>query len=127
MKKLSLVVLLMMLALAMQASTGLVASTRAHVNVSRSSAPAQTASTTGGIAAIVELESEPVAVHQRLSSRLPLREVDFESSEARTYEAQLEIEHARFKSRAALVAPNLRLRTELRKLVNAVSIEASST
>ncbi len=130
MKKLSLVAFLMMLALAMQASTGLVARARAHVShvsLDRSSAPAQTASTTGAIAAIVELESEPVAVHQRLSARLPRREVDFESSEARTYEAQLEIEHASFKSRAALVSPNLRVRTELRKLVNAVSIEASSS
>lgn len=130
MKKLSVAALLIMLALAMQASTGLVASARAHVShvsLDRLSAPAQTASTTGAIAAIVELESEPVAVHQRLSSRLPRREVDFESSEARTYETQLEIEHASFKSRAALVAPNLRLRTELRKLVNAVSIEASSS
>jgi len=127
MKKLSLVAFLMMFALAMQASTGLVAGARAQVTPRRSSASAQTASTTGPIAAIVELESEPVAVHQRLAARLPRREVDFDSAEARTYEAQLDVEHASFKSRAALVSPNVRVRTELRKLVNAVSIEASSS
>jgi minor extracellular serine protease Vpr len=127
MKKLSVAALVMMLALAMQASTGLIAGARAQVNLSRSKASAQTTSTTGPIAAIVELENEPVAVHQRLAARLPQREVDFDSSEARTYEAQLDVEHASFKSRAALVSPNVRVRTELRKLVNAVSIEASSS
>jgi subtilisin family serine protease len=127
MKKLSAAALFMMLALAMQASTGLISGARAHVNPTRSSASVQTASTTGKIAAIVELQSEPVAVHQRLATRLPRREVDFDSSEARTYEAQLDVEHATFKSRASLVSPNLRVRTELRRLGNAVSIEATSS
>lgn len=126
MKKFSVCVFLMMLALAMQASTGLIAGARAHVSSYRASAPAQTASTTGTIAAIVELQSEPVSVHQRLAARLPRREVDFETAEARSYEAQLDHEQASFKSRAALVSPGVRVRTELRKLVNAVSIEASS-
>lgn len=125
MKKLSGVALFMMLALAMQASTGLISGARAHVSPTRSSASVQTASTTGKIAAVVELQGEPVAVHQRLATRLPRREVDFDSSEARTYEAQLDVEHATFKSRASLVSPNLRVRTELRRLVNAVSIEAT--
>jgi minor extracellular serine protease Vpr len=136
MKKLSLVAILMMLALVMQASTGLVSRARAQairvtdagpVSVSRSSAVTQTTPTTGAIAAIVELESEPVAVHQQLAIRLPRREVDFESSDARAYESQLESEHASFISRATLVSPNLHVRAELRKLVNAVSIEASSS
>lgn len=127
MKKLSVAALFMMLALAMQASTGLISGARAHVSPNRSSASVQTASTTGKIAAIVELQSEPVAVHQRLAPRLARREVDFDSSEARTYEARLDVEHATFRSRAALVSPNVRVRTELRKLVNAVSIEASSS
>jgi minor extracellular serine protease Vpr len=127
MKKLSLAAFLMMIALAMQASTFLIASARAHVNLGRSSVPAQTPSTSGAIAAVVELESAPVAVHQRLATRLPHREIDFDSFEARTYEAQLDSEHASFKSRATLVSPNLRVRTELRKLINAVSIEASSS
>jgi minor extracellular serine protease Vpr len=125
MKKLSAAALFMMLALAMQASTALVAGARAHVSPTRSSASLQTASTTGKVAAVVELEGEPVAVHQRLAPRLPRRGVDFDSSEARTYEAQLDVEHASFKSRASLVSPNLRVRTELRRLVNAVSIEAT--
>lgn len=127
MKKLSVAALFMMLALAMQASTGLISGARAHGSLNRSSATVQTASTTGKIAAVVELQGEPVAVHQRLAPRLARREVDFDSSEARTYEAQLDVEHASFKSRAALVSANLRVRTELRKLVNAVSIEASSS
>lgn len=125
MKKLSAVALFMMLALAMQASTGLISGARAHVSPTRSSVSVQTASTTGKIAAVVELQGEPVAVHQRLATRLPRREVDFDSSEARTYEAQLDVEHATFKSRASLVSPNLRVRTELRRLGNAVSIEAT--
>ncbi len=125
MKKLSAAALFMMLALAMQASTGLIFGARAHVSPIRSSASVQTASTTGKIAAVVELQGEPVAVHQRLATRLPRREVDFDSSEARAYEAQLDVEHASFKSRAALISPNLRVRTELRRLGNAVSIEAS--
>lgn len=127
MKKLSVAALFMMLALAMQASTGPISGARAHVNPNRSSASVQTASTTGKIAAIVELESEPVAVHQRLATPLARREVDFDSSEARAYEAQLDVEHASFKSRAALVSPNLRVRTELRRLGNAVSIEATTS
>lgn len=127
MKKLSAAALLMMLALAMQASTALISGARAHVSPTRSSASLGTASTTGKIAAVVELQGEPVAVHQRLAARLQSREVDFDSSEARTYEAQLDAEHATFKSRAALVSPNVLVRTEVRKLVNAVSIEASSS
>jgi minor extracellular serine protease Vpr len=127
MKKLSLAAFFMMLALAMQASTGLIAGARAQVSLSRSKVSPQAPSTTGPIAAIVELQSESVAVHQRLAARLPRREVDFDSSEAQTYEAQLDVEHESFKSRAALVSPNVRVRTELRKLVNAVSIEASSS
>jgi minor extracellular serine protease Vpr len=125
MKKLSLVAFLMMLALAMQASTGLVAGARAQVSQRRSSPSAQTASTTGSVAAIIELQSEPVAVHQQLAARLPRKEVDFDSSEARTYEAQLDVEHESFKSRAALLSPRLRIRTELRRLANIVSIEAT--
>lgn len=121
--KFSLVAFLMMLALSMQVSTGLLRSAKAQVKsdgvkelVSRD---------TGPFAVIVELESEPVAAHQQLLERIPRRVVDFEAPSARIYEARLESEHADFKARAALVLPNLRVRTELHKLANAVSIEAA--
>lgn len=124
MKKLSLVALLA-LALAMQASTGLVTRVTAHASAAHKTAIAQTSSTNDTIAAIVELQSEPVAAHQQHAMLLSRREIDLESPEARTYEAQLDSEHADFKSRAVLLSSNLHVRTELRKLVNAVSIEAS--
>ena len=119
--KFSLVAFLMMLALGMQASTGLLRSAKAQV---RSDGVKELASRAAGpFAVIVELESEPVGAHQRLSERIPRRGVDFEAPSARMYEAKLESEHADFKARAALVLPNLRVRAELHKLANVVSIE----
>lgn len=116
----------LMLALALPASIGLFGSANVHAKAGASKSIAQIASTaTGKVAAIVELESEPVALHQRRAERIPRREIDFESADARAYELQLEGEHESFKSRAALVSPNMRVRTELRKLANAVSVEAS--
>ncbi len=127
-RKLSLVAFLMTVALAMQASAGLLRTAKAHVKFAEGAEVAQGVSgTTDQIAAIVELESEPVGTHQRLTERIPRRELDFESPSARSYEAQLENEHANFKARAALISPNLRVRADLRKLANAVSIEASAT
>jgi minor extracellular serine protease Vpr len=121
--KFSLVTFLMMLALTMQASIGLLRSAKAQV---RSDGVKERAPRSAGpFAVIVELESEPVAVHQRLSERIPRRGVDFETSSARAYELELDSEHADFKSRAALVSPNLRVRAELHRLANAVSIEAT--
>jgi len=118
----------MTLALAMQASTGLIRSASTHASSAGSSALVQkTSRATGTVAAVVELESEPVAVHQRQAERIPRREIDFDSPSARAYENRLESEHASFKTRAALLSPNLRVRAELRKLANAVSIEASGT
>src|SRR5882762_1647664 len=121
--KVSLVAFLMMLALTMQVSTGLLRSAKAQV---RSDGVKElTSRATGPFAVIVELESEPVGAHQRLSERVPRRGVDFEAPSARMYEAKLESEHADFKARAALVSPNLRVRTELHRLANAVSMEAT--
>ena len=121
--KFSLIAFLMILALAMQASTGLLRSAKAQV---KSDGVKELASRPAGpFAVIVELESEPVATHQRLSERIPRRGVDFEAQSALNYEATLESEHADFIARAALVSPNFRVRTELHKLANAVSIEVS--
>lgn len=119
-----LVVLLASLAIAMQALPGLPGRAIAQSNRIKS-APAQNLATTpGSVAAIVELESEPVVRHQRLTEQSHRRVIDLESSSARAYESVLDDEHASFKSRARLVSPNLRVQTEIRKVVNAVSIEA---
>ena len=126
-RKLSLVAFAMTLALVMQASSGPLRTARAHVRAGGAASAQQAAGASGSVAVIVELESEPVTTHQRLTERIPRREIDFESPSARAYEAQLESEHSDFKTRAALVSPNLRVRADLRKLANAVSVEVSPT
>ncbi len=127
-RKLSLVAFAMTMTLVMQASSGLLRTAKAHVPVGGGNASAQQASdASGSVAVIVELESEPVTTHQRSTERIPRREIDFESPSALTYEAQLESEHSDFKARAAVVSPNLRVRADLRKLANAVSVEVSPT
>jgi minor extracellular serine protease Vpr len=79
----------------------------------------------GSVAVVVELDSEPVARHERLFDRTPRLRVDFEGASAVSYESRLDAEHADFKSRAAQIAPEMRIRAELRKLANAVSIEVT--
>ena len=124
-RKLSLVALAMTLMLSMQASSGLLRTAKALVRTGGGASAQQASGASGSVAVIVELESEPVTMHQRLTERIPRREIDFESPSARAYEAQLESEHSDFKTRAALVSPNLRVRADLRKLANAVSVEVS--
>jgi len=127
-KKLFPVAFLITLALVMQASTGLLRGAKAHVRPGRGTAIAQeTSGNTGSIAAVVEFESEPVTTRLRVTERIPRREIDFESPSARSYEAEIENEHSLFRSRAAIISPTLRVRADLRKLANAVSIEASAT
>jgi subtilisin family serine protease len=86
---------------------------------------------------IVELESDPVVYHE-LQARAPGRDfqiesigttpdVDFGAASARAHEARLEVEQQDFKSRALQISPNLRVRTELRKLANAVSVEVAAS
>src|SRR4030095_7681771 len=123
--KVSLLVFLMMLALSMQASTGLLR--RATAQVRSDGLKPNASRAAGPFAVIVELEGEPVAVHQRLTERIPRRGVDFEAPSARAYESRIEGEHADFKARAALISPTLRVRAELHKLSNAVLIEVSET
>ena len=125
-RRVLLIALSMTLALSMQGFTGILRSAKVQAKAGSASVPVQTTTATAGtVAAIVELENEPVAIHQRLAERIPQQEIDFQVPSARAYEAQLDDEHASFISRAVLVSPNLRVRTELRKLVNAVSIEVS--
>ena len=52
---------------------------------------------------------------------------DFASAEAVAIENELRSEQENFKARARLIAPALRVRTEMRALINAVSIEARGT
>jgi subtilisin family serine protease len=78
------------------------------------------------VKAIVELESEPVAVHERAKVRLPRRGIDFEAPTAMAHELRLEVEQQDFMSRAALVSPGVQERTRIRRLANAVSIEAGA-
>lgn len=77
------------------------------------------------VAAIVELESEPVVRRKagQTSVLLHSQNVDFESAAAQSIEAQIEAEQDEFRARASLISPNLRVNTRLRKLANAISIE----
>lgn len=128
MKRRSSIVALVVLAVAMQASNGLLGGARAQVRVSDGGTAARrTQDSTGRVKAIVELESEPVAVHERATVRLEGRGIDFETPTARAYESRLEVEQQDFMSRAALVSPGVRERTRLRKLANAVSIEVGAS
>jgi subtilisin family serine protease len=125
-RKFSLVALLV-LAIAMQTSSGLLGGARAQVRVSDDGQPARgSQQSTGRSRAIVELESEPVAIHERFTAR-PRRGIDFEAPAARAYEARLQGEQQQFMARAALVSPGLKVRTKLLKLANAVSVEAGAS
>jgi minor extracellular serine protease Vpr len=124
-RRVVLIALSLTLALSIQGFMGIRGSAKVQAKSGSASAAVQTTAAT--VAAIVELENEPVGIHQRLAELMPQQEIDFEAPSARAYEAQLDDEHASFKSRATLVSPNLRVRTELRKLVNAVSIEVSES
>jgi subtilisin family serine protease len=83
----------------------------------------------GTVQAIIELESAPVAARTRSQSPTIQRvqRADFSSAEAIALDSQLHNEQEDFKARARLVAPTLRVRTELRTLANAVSVEARGT
>ncbi|MEK6299205.1 MAG: S8 family serine peptidase [Acidobacteriota bacterium] len=128
MKRKLYVVALLVLALAMQASNGLLGTTRAQVRVRDDGQPARKSQqSTGRARAIVELESAPVAAHERAAVGLPRRSIDFEAPRARAYESRLEGEQQDFMTRAALVSPGIRVRAKLRRLANAVSVEAGAS
>jgi minor extracellular serine protease Vpr len=83
----------------------------------------------GTVRAIIELEGAPVVERQRRQVSIMQRgqRADFASAEAVAIESELRGEQENFKARARLIAPALRVRTELRALVNAVSVEARGT
>jgi minor extracellular serine protease Vpr len=76
--------------------------------------------------AIFELDGDPVVVHQKNFQAAPASEqkLDLQSPQAQAYEAQLANQQENFKSLANKLSPNMRVITELRTLINAVSIEA---
>lgn len=128
MKRKFCLVALLTLALAIQLSSGLLGRARAQVRISDGAAkPRRTQESNGRVRAIVELESEPVALHERTAVRVPRRSIDFEAPGARAYESRLESEQGDFMSRAGLVSPDIRERTRLRKLANAVSVEVGAS
>jgi minor extracellular serine protease Vpr len=125
-KKSSLFAVLFSLILAMQASPLLFQSVNAQARVSDGPVALSPAVTSAdSVAVIVELEGAPVAEHVRSGARLARRDrrADFQLPAALRYEAQLDGEQADFESRAALISPALRIRTKLKTVVNAVSME----
>jgi minor extracellular serine protease Vpr len=148
--------LLFSLVLVMQASTPLLQTVNAQAEAGRAivgrardgatlasddparvtSSPLAAATSGEAVAAIIELEGEPLAERVRslrggasgagsfstLSRRD--RRVDYQSAEALEYEAQISREQEDFQSRAALISPNIQVRTRLKAVANAVSVEA---
>src|SRR5258705_44653 len=78
------------------------------------------------VGVIIELESEPVVAHENKLNPPEFREgkMNLESSEAQVYESQLATEQENFKQLARQLSPNMRVRTEVRLLLNAISLEA---
>jgi subtilisin family serine protease len=83
----------------------------------------------GLITAIFSLQSDPVITHES-SQRPPRsagRKIELQSTEALQYEARLQSEQRDFESAATSVSSGIRVRAELRKLANAVAIEAPAS
>jgi minor extracellular serine protease Vpr len=127
-RKFSLLALIVALVMGSSASPTLFGSAEARAHRVTSAAQSSAAST-DTVTAIVELQSEPVAVRQRakMPSRPRSRAIDFESADALADEGQVAAEQSDFISRAALVSPSLRVRHHLRKLANAVSVEVPAS
>src|SRR3989442_8376894 len=116
-RQLSLIALFTAIVLAGYVSPALFRS--AQANSTSVSALAQSSSDAAKrVAAIVELESVPVAVRQRARMPIGLRDhdIDFETPDALAYENQVAAEQADFAAGARVVSPGLRVRTHLRKL-----------
>ncbi|MCU1268107.1 MAG: peptidase and in, kexin, sedolisin [Acidobacteria bacterium] len=76
---------------------------------------------------IMELEGEPVVVHQKNLFADEEQKFDLNSPQAAAYESQLAAQQENFKDLARKLSPNLRVIAELRTLLNAISIEAPGT
>jgi subtilisin family serine protease len=126
-KKLSLFAALFSLMLVLQASMPLLQRVNAQARVS--DAPVDfrgAAKSADSVAAIIELESEPLAEREQLFSSPARRErrPDFHSPQALQYEAQLDREQSNFEARASLISPNISVRARLKTVANAISLEA---
>ena len=128
MKRNLLTILIIVLLTAIAADPSLVARLAQAGNDSRASGAgaAGAAQTTDAVAAIVELESP--SLFDRWSHRpagVPKDLVkEFETADALAHESILAAEQQDFKSRAEVISPAMRVRMEMRKLANAVAIEA---
>ncbi|HVG17793.1 MAG TPA: hypothetical protein VNI02_01985, partial [Blastocatellia bacterium] len=123
----SLFAVLFSIVLAAQASMTPLRKVNAQAKVSDDpAAVSQAVKSADSVAAIIELEGAPVAERARSFAPLSRRDhrVDFQSPDALRYEAQLDGEQANFEARAALVSPTIHVRTKLKTVANAVSIEA---
>lgn len=126
-KRSSLFAVLFSLVLVMQASVTPLQNVSAQARVSDNpAAVSQAVKSADSVAAIIELEGAPAAARARSFSQLSRqgRRVDFASPDALRYEAQLDSEQANFEARAALISPTIHVRTKLKTVANAVSIEA---
>jgi minor extracellular serine protease Vpr len=77
--------------------------------------------------AIIELTGEPVIAHEvrkaqggQLDARVDIQHVD-----AQAHDSLIQRQQEEFKTRAAVISPEMRTVTQLTKLANAVSIEAA--
>src|SRR5581483_12179907 len=90
----------------------------------------QTLKSTATVSAIIELDGAPLVERSRTQVSMMMqrdRRIDFDSAEAVALDTQVRGEQENFKARARLIAPTLRVRTEVRALANAVSVEARGT
>jgi subtilisin family serine protease len=83
-------------------------------------------SSTAVVSVIIELQSESVVVHENKQNPAGRREgkLNLESPEAQAYDSQLVTEQENFKQLARQPSPKMRVRAELRTLLNAISLEA---
>jgi minor extracellular serine protease Vpr len=81
------------------------------------------------VTAIIELQSDSVVVHEKKLNVATKRDskIRLDVPEAIAYESQLATEQENFKALARQLAPNLHVITEVRAILNAISIEAPGT
>ncbi len=122
--------LLMLAIIAASGSIGVFQNVKAHPRSAPEGSSALSAlASPVQMSAIVELEGESVIKRERAATAAFGRghKIDFQSARARAYEADLEAEQNDFHSRAALISPGLQVKERLRKVANALVIEATGT
>lgn len=81
------------------------------------------------VTVIIEFQSDPVVVHEKQLAASQSREekLNLETPEAAVYESQLLAEQENFKALARQLAPEVRVNTEVRTLLNAISVIGRGT